>query len=69
MLIDGQRQWMTYEALDTHEDDFGEIGQAFDEACNIEVQRIRSAEVRFFPQRQVVDFATAWMTQHRDLSG
>ncbi len=69
MRVDGQRQWMTYEAPDTHEDDFGEIGQAFDQACNIEIQRIRSAEVRFFKQRQVVDFATAWMTQHRDLSG
>jgi aminoglycoside 3-N-acetyltransferase len=68
MLVNGQRQWVTYETLSTDPDDFGEIGAAFDAAHNIAVRKIRDAEVRFFRQRLVVDFATLWMERHRDLS-
>jgi aminoglycoside 3-N-acetyltransferase len=68
MLVDGQRQWVPYETLEGNPDDFGEIGAAFDEAHNITVRRINDAEVRFFRQRLVVDFAVAWMEQHRDFS-
>ena len=67
MLIAGARQWVEYETLKTYGDDFGEIGQAFDAAHHIEVKQIAQAEVRFFKQRAVVDFAVAWMEQHRDL--
>ena len=65
MLVDGQRQWVAYETLDSNPDDFGEIGAAFDRAHNIAVQRINDAQVRFFRQRLVVDFAVAWMEQQR----
>lgn len=65
MLVDGRRQWVTYETLATNPDDFGEIGDAFDKAHNIVVQRINGAQVRFFRQRLVVDFAVEWMEQHR----
>lgn len=68
MLIDGKRQWITYETLATHSDDFGEIGQAFDAAHQVEIHRIAQAEVRFFKQRAVVDFAMDWIEQHRDLT-
>jgi aminoglycoside 3-N-acetyltransferase len=56
----------SYETLDTNPDDFEEIGAAFDKAHAVPVQRIGDAEVRFFRQRLVVDFAVAWMEQHRD---
>ena len=69
MLVDGQRQWVTYETLDTYADDFGEIGAAFDMAHGIEVGWIGNAEVRFFRQRPLVDFGVAWMEAHRDLRG
>ena len=65
VLVDGQRQWLAYETLDTNPDDFCQIGAAFDSAHNIAVQQINGAEVRFFRQRLVVDFAIAWMKQHR----
>jgi aminoglycoside 3-N-acetyltransferase len=61
MLVNGQRQWVSYETLDTNPDDFEEIGAAFDKAHAVPVQRIGDAEVRFFRQRLVVDFAVAWM--------
>ncbi len=69
MLVDGRRQWVEYETLLTDPDDFGEIGAAFDEAHSIAVRRINGASVRFFRQRPLVDFAVAWMEQHRDFRG
>jgi aminoglycoside 3-N-acetyltransferase len=68
MLVDGQRQWVTYETLDGNPDDFGEIGDAFDAAHNIPIRQINDARVRFFRQRLVVDFAVGWMEAHRDFS-
>jgi aminoglycoside 3-N-acetyltransferase len=68
MLVDGQRQWVTYETLGFSPDDFGEIGAAFDQAHNIAVQHINDAEMRFFRQRLLVDFAVAWMERHRGRS-
>jgi aminoglycoside 3-N-acetyltransferase len=67
LLVDGRRQWVTYETPETDSDDFGEIGDAFDAAHNIAIRHINEAQVRFFRQRLVVDFAVAWMEQHRDL--
>jgi aminoglycoside 3-N-acetyltransferase len=52
--------------LDTNPDDFEEIGAAFDHAHGVAVQQINAAPVRFFRQRPLVDFAVAWMEQHRD---
>jgi aminoglycoside 3-N-acetyltransferase len=69
MLVDGRRQWVSYETLDTNPDDFGVIGAAFDQAHHVVVQQIGAAPVRFFRQRLLVDFAVAWMEQHRDFSG
>jgi aminoglycoside 3-N-acetyltransferase len=64
-LVDGRRQWVTYETLCFNPDDFAEIGAAFEKAYAIAIQRINDAPVRFFRQRLLVDFAVAWMEQHR----
>ena len=69
MLLDGRRQWVEYETLLTDPDDFGEIGDAFDETHNIVVRKINHAPVRFFRQRPLVDFAVAWMEQYRNFTG
>ena len=66
IMMNGQRQWVTYDTLDMETKDFGELGAAFDAAHNIVVEQINDAQVRFFNQRLVVDFAVAWMEQHRD---
>ena len=67
MLVNGRRQWVTYETVEGYTDDFGELGNAFDAAHTIAVRKINDAEVRFFRQRLVVDYAVDWMEQHRDL--
>jgi aminoglycoside 3-N-acetyltransferase len=67
MMVDGQRQWVTYVGLEGDPDDFGAVGEAFDKAHNIKVHTINDAQVRFFRQRALVDFAVGWMEQHRAL--
>jgi aminoglycoside 3-N-acetyltransferase len=68
MMVAGQRQWVEYETLEIYDNDFGEIGSAFDAAHQLIVNRINQAEVRFFKQRALVDFAVKWIEQHRDLT-
>ena len=68
MMVNGKREWVWYELVNSYSDDFGEIGQAFDEHANINVQKIADAEVRLFRQRSVVDFAIEWMEKHRNLT-
>lgn len=67
MLVDGKREWVWYETLQFHSDDFGEIGQVFDAAHPVRIQKIANAELRLFRQRALVDFAVDWMEQHRNL--
>lgn len=68
MLVDGVRQWVEYDTLKTESDDFGAIGAAFDTAQQIPIQHIQAAEVRFFRQRLLVDFASRWMEENRDFT-
>jgi aminoglycoside 3-N-acetyltransferase len=65
MLVDGQRQWVTYQSLDLRDDDFVAVGAAFEAAHGVPVQNINGAEVRFFRQRPLVDFAVRWMEENR----
>jgi aminoglycoside 3-N-acetyltransferase len=68
MLVNGQQQWVNYESLELYGDDFGPLGAAFDTVYPVSVGKIADAEVRFFRQRAVVDFAVAWIEKHRDLT-
>ena len=68
MIVNGRRQWVTYEVAEENPDNFGQIGNAFDEAHNIAVQQINGAQVRLFRQRLLVDFAINWMEQNRHFS-
>lgn len=68
MLVNGKREWVSYNAQGTYGDDFGEVGAAFDSTHHIEVHQIHDAPVRFFRQRLLVDFAIDWMEQHRTLA-
>ncbi|MGD8519188.1 MAG: AAC(3) family N-acetyltransferase [Anaerolineae bacterium] len=65
MQVEGRRRWVTYETLELHTEDFRTIGAAFEEAHHIPIKQVGGAEARFFRQRLIVDFAVAWMEQHR----
>jgi len=65
MLVNGVRQWVTYEALDLKSDDFSLIGDAYEAEKHIPRRRVGSAEVRFMKQRPLVDFAVEWIEKNR----
>lgn len=65
MIKDGERRWVDYESLDLDDHDFSEIGAAFEGEHDLKVQHIGKAEVRFFRQRALVDFAVKWMEENR----
>ena len=62
---DGRREWVVYEQLDYDEEDFAEIGEAFAATGGETLGRVGEATARLLRQRAVVDFAAAWMTEHR----
>ena len=68
MLVNGERQWVEYEALDIDSDDFDTLGEAYEAAHGITRCHVGQAEVRFMRQRPLVDFAIKWMAQNRDFT-
>jgi aminoglycoside 3-N-acetyltransferase len=65
MLVDGVTRWVDYEDLVLDEDDFADIGSAFERTGAANRGTIGTAPSRLCPQRAIVDFAVAWMNRHR----
>jgi aminoglycoside 3-N-acetyltransferase len=65
MMVDGQRQWVSYTALDLNDDDFPALGDAYEAEHRIPRGRVGQAEARFMQQRPLVDYAVTWMERHR----
>jgi aminoglycoside 3-N-acetyltransferase len=65
VMVDGQRQWATFDGIALDDDDFPQLGDAYEAAHNIRRGRVGQAEVRFMKQKPLVDFAVEWMNQHR----
>lgn len=65
VIVDGERRWVTYSDLETDEDDFERLGEAF-AATGLQAEGPVGAGVgRLMRSRDVVDFAVAWMDEHR----
>ena len=67
MEMDGERRWVTYETLELKDDDFGDLGDAYDQVYALKIWRIANADVRLIKQRALVDFAVNWMTANRKM--
>jgi aminoglycoside 3-N-acetyltransferase len=66
IFVNGERQWVAFEALEYDDGDFPTIGAAFAQDTGLErVGRVALAEARLMPQRAVVDYAVKWMEQNR----
>ena len=70
VLVDGQRQWVTYEELDFNDSDFPALGEAFARDTGLERQgpvgtRQPRAVARLMPQRALVDYGVRWMEVSR----
>ena len=62
---DGARRWVTWTDLVTGEDDFEQLGAAFEETGAVAVGPVGSATARLMDQRVLVDFAVEWMARNR----
>lgn len=65
MLVDGERRWVTYEDLEARDDDFVLVGAAFGATGAERAGPVGAGTARLMRQRDLVDFAVAWMTTHR----
>ena len=65
MLVNGQRQWVTYQALDLNDDDFPQLGDQYEAEHGIPRHRVGQAEVRFMKQRPLIDWAVGWIERNR----
>ncbi len=66
VMVDNQRQWVTYKDIDLNEKDFPEIGEAFTAQTGLVRQgKVGQANATLMPQRALVDYAAEWMTTHR----
>ena len=65
MKVNGERRWISYETLLVDGEDFVDIGNAYEAAHAVAKTTIGNAEVRLMDQREVVDFATDWISKNR----
>jgi aminoglycoside 3-N-acetyltransferase len=65
MLVEGKRQWVSYRALDIDDSDFEQLGADYEAKHPVTKGKVGNAEVRFFRQRPIVDFAVEWIALHR----
>jgi aminoglycoside 3-N-acetyltransferase len=66
MLVDGQQRWVEYSHIDYDESDFVMLGDAYSVAGGTEMRApLGAGEIRRLPMRELVDFATGWIVEHR----
>jgi aminoglycoside 3-N-acetyltransferase len=65
ILEQGQRIWKTFKDIELDADIFPTIGKEFERTGLVKIGKVGSAEVRLFPQRPAIDFATQWLTRKR----
>lgn len=66
VLVDGMRRWVRYQNLVGDASDFERLGQDFSAESGQERRGpVGATQARLMAQRAVVDYAVAWMEQHR----
>lgn len=65
VMVEGERQWVSYETQDVDDVDFLEIGQAYDKEGPVQVHKVGQADVRYFSQPPFVDWAVKWLEENR----
>ena len=66
MMVDGKREWVTYETLVVDGEDFHQIGEAFEAVADIKKVNIGNAVATCMSQRELVDFAVQWIEKNRE---
>lgn len=60
ILLDGERQWVTFDEINYDEDTFPPVKAAFEATGAVKLGRVGSATARLMSQRALVDFAVQW---------
>ena len=65
--VDGGRRWVSYREPDIDEDDFDEVGVAFERHdTTTRSGVVGQARCKLLPVRPLVDFAITWLKRHRN---
>ena len=62
-----QTKWVEYDDIYWYDQDFEDIGAAFENTHQLSIGMIGNAQTRLFSQREAVDFAVGWINEHRSL--
>ncbi len=65
MLVEGTRQWVSYETLYVDGKDFNDIGRAFEAVYPVGEGNVGNARIRCMEQKTLVDFAVSWIEANR----
>ena len=65
VMENGKRVWKAYETLFVDGEDFTDIGAAFEAAHSVNAADIGGAKIKMMKQRELVDFAVAWIEKNR----
>ncbi|MGG0657175.1 aminoglycoside N(3)-acetyltransferase [Rummeliibacillus pycnus] len=66
MLVNGKRQWVTYDMLDVNSERFPAIGKEFEAQSgnSIHYGKLGQARTRTIPMKPLVDFGVEWLNSH-----
>lgn len=65
MMVNGKREWVTYQTLYVDGGDFEEIGQAFEMQGKTSRESLGNGSICLMQQRELVDFAVSWIQRNR----
>jgi aminoglycoside 3-N-acetyltransferase len=68
MVVAGERKWVTYKTLELHDEDFNELGHAYEEEHDLPSHRVGQTDARFLELAPFIDWAVNWMEQNRDFA-
>ena len=65
MMVNGERQWVSFEETDYDEAPFADIGTDFEEETDVSQTKVGWATLRLFSLREAVDFAERVLRQEQ----
>lgn len=66
VMVNGRRQWVSYDTLFVDGEDFPQIGAEFEARGGVRRVPLGNAEIRMMRQRELVDFAVDWIEKNRN---
>jgi aminoglycoside 3-N-acetyltransferase len=65
MMVDGRREWVSYETIEHDADDFEQVGAALKKAGLVSQGLVGAGPSLIMSAKPVVDFATNWFSENR----